>query len=90
MPKTVNTQAGRYGTGKLKRYIVDTKIEVDAPQSASVEYVAGWKAACQLALSNAYSQQTTTFVKDLRTGNKLGGYRYASHTQSVACQGLCK
>jgi hypothetical protein len=84
------TNAERRGKERLRRYLVVTKIEVDALQNSSVEYVTGWKSACQLALSNAYSQQTTTFIKDSITGKILGGYRYASHTQSVACQGRCK
>lgn len=75
---------------KAKRYLVDTKIEVDAPRSATVQYVEGWGQACASAYDNAYSQQTTAYVKDLKTGKILGGYRFASHTGECVSQGRCK
>jgi hypothetical protein len=73
-----------------KRYLVDTKIEVDEPRSATVEYVDDWEAACAAAYNNAYSQQTTAYVKDLKTGKILGGYRFASHNGDCVSQGRCK
>jgi hypothetical protein len=83
-------QTARYGKGKSKRYLVDTKRDVDEPHSIFVEYVTGWSTACDLALKNAYSLQTTVFVKDLRTGKTIGGYRFASNTGEIVAQGRCK
>jgi hypothetical protein len=75
---------------RLTRYIVDTKREPDAAQTAQIDYIGGLRAACAFAKNTAYSQQTRAVVKSLKTGKEIGAYRFAKGRENVVGRGRCK